>query len=482
MLLQKLNQLANLMVNLTTFSGFIQRLNRYWLMVVLLIVAALISDVYIFHRIYVSLRDYALPAPPPDLMFLVWFNFLRIGIALAVLVGVYGLLIRPLTQLLKQKTQEWLDEFERRQAIEHQLQESKRFIGRVLDTIPDVVYVQDILGKQTLYSNHSLAALLGYQPHEFEALGKENFTQLMHEADLKHLPEKWEKQRAAADDDVIISEFRLKNRDGDWVWVRSRELVFERDKHGTPRQILTTLQDITQEKRLAQQRLQLEMERHQRSMITEFIQNASHDFRTPLTIISNTAYLMSRYDDAAKRDEKMQRIHQQVHHLGALLDDLLLLVELDMSGVTQREKLEVNHLVKDHLVEIGLEPRIQFEAYAAPVWLVGNGALLDKALGAILKNARTHTPLDGKIIISIQTKPGWAIIRVYNNGDVIPPEVLPHIFDRFYRGDTGRSPDKGGMGLGLTIAQKIVQSHYGIINATSSAADGTVFEICLPCS
>jgi PAS domain S-box-containing protein len=609
MILQKANPVAYLMVTLTTLSNFIQRLNRYWLAVVVLIVVALATDIFIFHAIYTSQIPHTTAAAQMDLMLLEMLNIGRIVIVFSILFGIYLLIIRPMTQRLHQKTEEWAEELQRRHAteqalresearyrllaenatdvisrhdstghvlyitpncseslgysiremlgvsartffhpddvplldsilvqlvatpgfvftllyrirhlqghylwiestiksipatdqqpleiiaisrnisdriaIKQQLEEKERFIERVLDAIPDVVYVQDIQGKQKLYSNRSLSALLGYQPHEIEALGSENFTQLMHAEDLQHLPAQWEKQRMAADDEVIVSEFRLKNRANEWVWVRSRELVFERDKHGSPRQILTTLQDITQEKRLAQQRILLEMEQHQRSMIAEFIQNASHDFRTPLTIIGNTAYLMSRYDDAAKRAEKMQRIQQQIYHLGSLLDDILLLTELDISGLTQREKLELNHLISDHLVGLDIERRLEFLAHPTPLWLMGNGALLDKALGAVLKNARTHTPPEGSITISTHAKPGWAMIRVHNTGEIIPPEVLPHIFDRFYRGDAGRSPDKGGMGLGLTITQKIVQSHYGVISVTSSAENGTLFEICLPMS
>lgn len=365
-------------------------------------------------------------------------------------------------------------------AIQEELRQKDIFINQVLATIPDVVYVQDIHGRQTLYSNRSLYKLLGYQPDEIVALGTENFTQLMHPDDLARLPEQWARQRSATDEDIIEFEYRLQNRAMDWVWVRSREVVFERDAQGMPRQILATIQDITEEKRAAEQQIQLETEYKQRMVMAEFIQNASHDFRTPLTIISNSAYLISRLDDPQKRADRVTRIQEQIHHLETILDDMLMMAQLDTEQTFYQGTVALNSLIQDRLMGMTTKRDIRFEPDESLPLVMGNAVLLDRAIAAILKNAQTYTPPDGQIIIKTCSMGQTIEVTIQNNGEVIPPAVLPHIFERFYRGDSGRSPGRGGAGLGLTITQEIIAKHHGTITAESTAETGTIFRICLP--
>jgi signal transduction histidine kinase len=110
----------------------------------------------------------------------------------------------------------------------------------------------------------------------------------------------------------------------------------------------------------------------------------------------------------------------------------------------------------------------------------GERDLLRQAVGNLLSNACKYTPAGGKVQLQLFTHSLEAVIQVADNGIGIPKNDLPHIFERFYRVDKKRSRKTGGFGLGLAIAQQIVQAHGGKISATSVVEEGTIFQILLP--
>jgi signal transduction histidine kinase len=97
-----------------------------------------------------------------------------------------------------------------------------------------------------------------------------------------------------------------------------------------------------------------------------------------------------------------------------------------------------------------------------------------------VENAVKYTPPGGEVSLSLSKKAGWAFFEVSDTGIGIPPENLPHVFDRFYRVDKARTRAQGGSGLGLSIAKWIAQAHGGAIRVTSHVGEGTTFSVTLP--
>ena len=113
-------------------------------------------------------------------------------------------------------------------------------------------------------------------------------------------------------------------------------------------------------------------------------------------------------------------------------------------------------------------------------YIPANHEALQRAISNIVLNALAYTPEGGQITVSTAFENQQIAIRVTDTGIGIPPEDVPHIFERFYRADKARNTDKGGMGLGLSISRQIVQAHHGTIDVMSTPDQGSVFTIRLP--
>ena len=138
---------------------------------------------------------------------------------------------------------------ERKQA-EEALQESQRFIRRIADTIPEVLYVYDLVEQRNVFVNREIGTVLGYSENEIQEMGRTLLSRLTHPDDLSKVIEHHQHRLPAAEDGQIIElQYRMKHANGEWRWLSSRETVFARDVNGRSSQILGTAQDITQRQR-----------------------------------------------------------------------------------------------------------------------------------------------------------------------------------------------------------------------------------------
>ena len=109
--------------------------------------------------------------------------------------------------------------------------------------------------------------------------------------------------------------------------------------------------------------------------------------------------------------------------------------------------------------------------------MVGDESRLRQVLTNLVSNALVHTPADAAVTMSVAQQNGNVVVTVADNGPGMRPEVVPHVFERFYRADAARSPARGGSGLGLSIADAIVRAHGGRIDVASAPGEGTAFTV-----
>ncbi len=135
---------------------------------------------------------------------------------------------------------------------EEALRSSQRFIQRIAESSPSILYIYDIIEQRNVYANREVAELVGYTPQEIQDMGSGLFPAIMHPDDLAELSEHLQKQKAAKDGEIVELEYRMRNAAGGWTWLHSRETVFSRTPDGTPQQILGTATDITEIKQAAE--------------------------------------------------------------------------------------------------------------------------------------------------------------------------------------------------------------------------------------
>jgi two-component system OmpR family sensor kinase len=225
------------------------------------------------------------------------------------------------------------------------------------------------------------------------------------------------------------------------------------------------------------------LERLERLFRTQqrLLADVSHELRTPLTAIRGNLDLMSRM--GAADPDSMEAIQAEIERMTRLVGDLLLLARADSGGLPlERRPIELDNLLFDVYRQVRiLDPPVFVELSEVDQAVVmGDMDRLKQLFLNLVENAIKYTPPGGEVRLALSKKAGSAQLEVADNGIGIPPENLPHIFDRFYRVDKARTRAQGGSGLGLSIAKWIAQAHGGNIRVTSTVGEGTTFTVILP--
>ena len=225
--------------------------------------------------------------------------------------------------------------------------------------------------------------------------------------------------------------------------------------------------------------------RHESELqVRQFVADASHELRTPLAAIRGYSELTRRSRDAVPADvlHAMGRVESEALRMTGLVEDLLLLARLDSGRPLDREPVDLTMTVLDAVSDAqvaGRDHTWRLDLPEQAVEVVGDPGRLHQVLTNLLANARTHTPAGTTVTVSITPAGATTHVDVVDDGPGIPPEILPHVFERFARGDSSRSRAAGSTGLGLAIVQAVVASHHGSVSVDSRPGR-TAFRVSLP--
>ncbi|MEU6700639.1 HAMP domain-containing sensor histidine kinase [Pseudonocardia sp. NPDC046786] len=222
--------------------------------------------------------------------------------------------------------------------------------------------------------------------------------------------------------------------------------------------------------------------------LRRFVADASHELRTPLAAIRGYAELSRREPDPVPPGtaHALVRISSQAERMSALVEDLLLLARLDSGRPLERTEVDLTRLVLDGVGDAhvaGKEHRWSPRLPDEPVTVTGDEHRLAQVVTNLLANARTHTPPGTSVTVELdRPAPDRVRLQVTDDGPGIPPEVAPRVFERFVRGDEGRSRagnGTAGTGLGLAIVSAVVAAHGGTVSVHSEPGR-TTFGVELP--
>jgi two-component system, OmpR family, sensor kinase len=222
-------------------------------------------------------------------------------------------------------------------------------------------------------------------------------------------------------------------------------------------------------------------------MQRRFMADVGHELRTPLTVVKGNVGLMRRMGQTDL--ESLDSIENEVDRLTRLVGDLLLLAQAEAGKISlSRDVVELDTLVLEVLSQLRVLARDKLTLRLGDidqVLVCGDRDRLKQVLVNLVGNAIKFTPSGGEVLVGLGKENNQARLIVTDNGPGIPPEILPHIFERFYRGEKSRTrsqQEAKGFGLGLSIAYWIVRNHNGRIEVTSKEGRGTTFCVWLPLS
>jgi PAS domain S-box-containing protein len=395
-----------------------------------------------------------------------------IFVCAVVLIYTAGRTIRRSIERLQRSEQELV---ERNRELECQINERLRAEAerdRIFDMSLDIVVVASFDGYLKRL-NPAMERITGYTREELLA---KPFIELSYSEDV----DKGLKTMSALQNGspMINYEHRSVTKDGRVIWLAWNSVAVNDMIYGIGR-------DITMLKEKEQQALELALAKQKTTYLTEFLDTISHDLKTPLSVLNTGLYLLERLNEPEKQRDKIQQLKEQTQILQRFIQDILMVSRLEHAPELDRQTIEINTLLSEIAQQLrpkAEKKRIQTRlelADSLPA-IAADPEQLQRAFTNLMENAIDYTPEGGSVNIRTRATPDKVVIEIADTGIGITTEDLPHIYDRYYRSQQARSLERGGTGLGLPIAKKIIDMHLGEIEVTSVLGQGTTFRIQIP--
>ncbi len=367
-----------------------------------------------------------------------------------------------------------------RKEMEQELKQSKDWLDLIIENAGMATWEWDIINKDVRF-NAQWAEMLGYT---FEEVQPANtiWSKLIHPQDKQKALEQLNKVLDGTSKSIEIEQ-RLQNKSGEWRWFMSRGTVVDYTKDNKPAYYFGIDIDITERKADEIASFQYELERQRMLVLSTFIQNAKHEFKTPLSRINTKLYMIRRIQDKEKLNDIANSIESQVAEIDHLVDSMMLMARLDTISQINTSSVNLRDILNTLIVDV--EGRIKenqqtliSEIPRTIPTIQGNTDDLYEAFFRILDNAIRYTLPHGRINISLKVAKSNLILEIRDTGTGIAEDALPHVFERFFREDQAHTTS--GIGLGLPIAEAIIQQYKGDIRISSTVNVGTIVQVRLP--
>jgi PAS domain S-box-containing protein len=390
-----------------------------------------------------------------------------------------------LAPVLKRALRE-VEERRARELAERQLRQADVTFAKVVDGLRDYAVILLDEGGRIQFWNRAARSIFGYEAAEVTGRS----------ASLLFPPESGPEE--TLHDEMRQARSKGKASDNRWLVARGGRRLFAEgvltvldDEQGRPAGFCKLVHDAT-ERHLAAEALRAAKDEADRANQAKdrFLAVLSHELRTPLAPITTAVHVLEKVAQVDDRHrELLPMIRRNVALEARLIDDLLDLTAISAGKVSlQRERVDMHQLtravvamVQDTLQEKGI--RLELELDAASPWVHADQARMQQVLWNIIRNAAKFTPQGGRILVRTVTEGGEFTLSCTDSGIGIAQDALDRIFNPFEQADAEVARSFGGLGLGLAIAQGLIQQHGGRIRASSGGrGSGASFSITLPCT
>lgn len=362
--------------------------------------------------------------------------------------------------------------------------EAALFLTRVTNVAPSVIYIFNQQTQSNEYTNRSLGETLGYSAQEIKNMGANMLPSLCHPDDLDAIVAHFGNIRTLKDGRTASVEYRMRHKNGNWVWLLSHDTVFDRAKDGTVLRHIGIASDITPQKEAEEK---ANAEKLKATSINDelraFSYSMSHDLKSP----SNTLHLLlnelqSNYGDTMGADalDLLDMSIETVNRMRQLLDDVLSYTSV-IDREIQTEPVSLNALVANISQDLhALSQNAAFEILVSDLPdVIADPLQLRVMLQNLLENAvKFHPPNEvAKVKVYAANAPdiNTCTVTVEDNGIGVHPSKHDQIFTIFKRLHT--NADFSGSGLGLAICRRVAANHDTKITLVSELGHGAAFSV-----
>jgi PAS domain S-box-containing protein len=384
-----------------------------------------------------------------------------------------------------------LTETEEKNKAKRELKEKENFIQKISLASPNILFVNDIEKSENIYSNNRILETLGYTEAEVKKIGPLLFRRLVDPKDYESFRNYYLKIRhEAKDGEIHQHEFKLRHRNGEWVWFLSRDTPFKRNSKGKVSQVLGAAIDITQRKKEEKLLEEAKNFAEQAAIAkSEFLSNMSHEIRTPMNAILGLSDILLKDDLHKGAMENLKAIKYSADNMLVIINDILDFSKIE-AGKLSFENVDFDmarilDMIKKTFSFRARQKGVSFKVLidsSLPTVYKGDPFRLNQILNNLISNAIKFTEQGGVELKVSGLKLGNAYtlnFKVIDTGIGISQSKLESIFESFTQAQGSTTRKFGGTGLGLAISKRLAELQGGSINVESKEAEGSTFSVSL---
>jgi PAS domain S-box-containing protein len=382
-----------------------------------------------------------------------------------------------------------LEDVSTKKAALEELERQQRFIERLTDVMPNTLHLYDLDQQREVWVNRHIGLTLGYSPEQVSASGARFLQKLMEPPEFAELAAHFGRVAAAADNEVVEHEYRVRRPDGQWRWFRNSDTVFRRGADGRALELVGTASDVTERKHgEAELHLALRAAEDANRAKSDFLSSMSHELRSPLNAVLGFAQLM----DSGKppltpaQRESTGQILKAGWYLLELINEVLDLSKIEAGRVSlTTESLSLADVLRDCEGLVDTQARdahinVTFADLTHPCRVLADRVRLKQVFINLLSNAIKYNRAGGSVRVACHpASVGWLRVSFEDTGGGLAPQQIASLFRPFDRLGQERGPIEG-TGVGLVVSKRLTELMGGRIGADSIVGSGSIFWIELP--